>query len=76
MVLLKRLMWPRKGDEVTIYQNEKLLIEGYVIHSNDSEVTIMGHSSEAVTLTSKQLAAGIANGSLVIKKKTGRLTDK
>ena len=73
MVLLKRLMWPRKSDEVTIHENGKLLIDGHVIYADANSITVMGRNSVTVTLTSKQLSDGIDNGTLVVKKKTGPL---
>lgn len=73
MVLLKRLMWPRKGEEVAIFQNGKLFIEGHVIHSDDSSITVLGRHSETAVVTSRELSEGIDNGSLVVKKKTGPL---
>lgn len=73
MVLLKRMMWPRKNDEVTIVKDGKLFIEGHVIHADDNSITVLGRNSVTAILTSKELHQGIEDGSLVIKKKTGPL---
>ena len=75
-MLLKRLMWPRKGDEVTIYQNGKLLIDGHVIHADDHSITVLGRDSVTASLNAADLSAGIDDGSLVVKKKTGPLVSK
>ena len=45
MVLLKRVMWPRKGEELAIYENGVLLIDGHVIHADDRSITILGRNS-------------------------------
>lgn len=76
MVLLKRVMWPHKGDELAIYENGVLLIEGHVIHADDKSITVLGRNSATATLTTQKLSTGIDNGSLVIKKKTGALNGK
>lgn len=75
MVLLKRLMWPRKSDEVSIYRNGELVIDGHVIHSDDNSITVLGRNSVTVSMTAKELSAGIDDGSLTVKKKTGPLNN-
>jgi hypothetical protein len=76
MVLLKRLMWPRKGDEVQIYKSGEMLIEGHVIHGDDRSITILGRNSATLTLNTAELSRGIDDGSIVVKKKTGPLPSK
>ncbi len=76
MVLLKRVMWPRKGEELAIYENGVLLIDGHVIHADDRSITVLGRNSQTVTVTSQKLSTGIDNGSLVVKKKTGPLSSR
>lgn len=71
MTLLKRIMWPRAGEEVTILQNGKVFVEGHVIYSGDDSITILGRDAITATVTSKELSDGIDDGSLVVKKKTG-----
>ncbi|MEO8611822.1 MAG: hypothetical protein ABI690_28240 [Chloroflexota bacterium] len=69
MTLLKRIMWPRAGEEVAILQNGKLFVEGHVIYSGDDSITVMGRNAVTATVTSKELSAGIDDGSIVVKKK-------
>lgn len=75
-MLLKRLMWPRKGDEITVYKNGSLLIDGHVIHADERSITVLGRDSVTVNLNAAELSAGIDDGSLVVKKKTGPLVSK
>lgn len=74
MTLMKRLMWPRQGDEVTIYQNGKLAVEGHVIYAADDNITVMGRNAVTASFKPSALAAGIEDGSIVVKKKTGPLS--
>ena len=76
MVLLKRMMWPHKGDEVTIFKKGELLIDGHVIHTDDRSITVLGRDSATMVLSTTDLSAGIDDGSLVVKKKTGPLNGK
>jgi hypothetical protein len=69
MTLLKRIMWPRAGEEVTILQNGKVFVEGHVIYSGDDSITILGRDAITATVTSKELSDGIDDGSIVVKKK-------
>lgn len=73
MTLMKRLMWPRRGDEVTIYENGKLRVEGHVIYAADDNITVMGRNAVTASFRPSILAAGIEDGSIVVKKKTGPL---
>ena len=65
MTLLKRIMWPRAGEEVTILQNGKVFVEGHVIYSGDDSITILVHATpasrkdgRACSLNYRQRAAG------------------
>jgi hypothetical protein len=68
-MLLKRLMWPKKDDQVAIYQNGKLVAEGHVILSNEREITVFGKNASAVNFTASELSRGIDDGSIVVKKR-------
>ena len=69
MTLLKRIMWPHAGEEVTILQNGKIFVEGHVSYSGNDSITILGRDGITATVTSKELSDGIDDGSLVVKKK-------
>ncbi len=69
MTLMKRLMWPRRGEEVTIFQKGKLFVEGHVSYSGDDSITILGRDGVTATIDPQALTDGIENGSIVVKKK-------
>jgi hypothetical protein len=69
MTLLQRIMWPRQGEEVAIYRQGELLIEGHVTHSGDDGVIVLGREAETRTFERQALLQGITNGTLVVKKK-------
>jgi hypothetical protein len=76
MVLLKRVMWPHKGEELAIYENGALLIDGHVIHMDDKSITVLGRNSQTVVVPAQKLSDGIDNGSMTVKKKTGPLSSR
>lgn len=76
MTLTKRLMWPRRGEEVVIYQDGKLFVEGHVIYAGDDNITIVGRDSVTATVNPDALSEGIQKGTIVVKKKTGPLTGR
>jgi hypothetical protein len=73
MVLLKRIMWPKQGEEVSIIRHGRLFVEGHVIYSGADSITILGRDSITAVVTTKELSDGIEDGSIVVKKKTGPL---
>jgi hypothetical protein len=73
MSLMKRMMWPKHGDEVTIVRNGRELVTGHVIYTGDDSITVFSREATTVTLKNEELSRGIDDGSIVVKKKTGRL---
>jgi hypothetical protein len=73
MSLMKRMMWPKHGDEVTIVRNGRELVSGHVIYTGDDSITVFSRDAKTVTLRNDELSQGIDDGSIVVKKKTGRL---
>jgi hypothetical protein len=69
MVLMKRILWPKRGEEVAIYQNGNLVIEGHVTYSDMESITILGNDAVTGTINGKDLSDGIDDGSIVVKKK-------
>lgn len=69
MTLLKRIMWPRVGEDVTIYRDGAVIAEGHVIYSGADVVTILGSKAITVTLNVRELQQGIDTRAVVVKKK-------
>lgn len=68
MVLLKRIMWPHKGENIAVYRNNKVLMEGYVIYSGEDVVSILGKNGYASSINSHELLMGIENRTITVKK--------
>lgn len=66
--LLKRIMWPRKGEQITIFQNGRLIVEGLVILSTDASVSVLDQDGYVTELDSAELTRGIEDRSIVVKK--------
>jgi hypothetical protein len=69
MVLMKRILWPKQGEEVAIYQRGNLVIEGHVLYSGTDSVTILGTDAVTGSIDGKALSDGIDDGTITIKKK-------
>lgn len=69
MTLMKRLMWPRRGEEVTIFQHGKLFVDGHVSYSGEDSITVLGRDGVTATIDAQALSEGIEDGSIVVKKK-------
>lgn len=70
MSLLRRLQWgmmPRPGENVAIYQHERLIASGVVIASDAKTVTIAGGSG-LVDLDTAELRRGLNDGSIIVKR--------
>jgi hypothetical protein len=69
MTLLKRIMWPNKGEEIEVYRNGTLLVEGHVTHADDSVISIMGQKLNMYNISAAELLRGIEDRTIVVKKK-------
>ncbi len=67
MSLLKRIMWPRLGEQVAIYQRGELIVEGHVTYAGEDSITVLGREVTA-TVTTETLREGIDDGSIIVKK--------
>ena len=66
--ILKRLMWPRKGEQITLFQNGRLIVEGIVINSTDASVSVLDKEGYVTELDSEELKRGIEDRTIVVKK--------
>jgi hypothetical protein len=66
--ILKRLMWPRKGEQITLFQNGRQVVEGIVIHSSDNAVSVLDKDGYVTELDGEELRRGIEDRSVVVKK--------
>jgi hypothetical protein len=73
--LLKRIMWPRKGEQISLFQNGRLLVEGLVILSTDASVSVLDKEGYVTELDSAELTRGIEDRSVVVKK-VGKATQQ
>lgn len=69
MTLMKRIMWPKRGEEVTIFRDGEIIAEGHVIYSGMDSVTILNREAISRTISGKELSEGIDTGRIVVKKK-------
>lgn len=69
MALTRRIMWPRVGEDVVIFQYGRLVVEGHVTHSDNDEVRILDQEAETVVLDAAELTRGIDTRAIVVKKK-------
>jgi len=70
MSLLRRLQWgmmPRPGENVEVYQHERLIAAGTVIASDAKTITIAG-SDGLVDLDTTELRRGLNDGSIIVKR--------
>lgn len=73
MGLLKRLEWgmmPRPGENVEIYQHQRLVAEGTVITVDAHTVTIAGPGG-LIDLDTTELRRGLNDGSIIVKRHRG-----
>ncbi len=66
--ILKRLMWPRKGEQITLFQNGHMVVEGIVIHSSDNAVSVLDKDGYVTELDGDELRRGIEERTIVVKK--------
>lgn len=69
MTLLRRLMWPKMGEEIAVYKDGALIAEGEVTYMDERSVSILGPRSDIFKLDCSELLRGIENRSIVVKKK-------
>lgn len=69
MSLQQRLMWPRVGEEISVYKHGKINVEGIVTYANDSVISVLKPDMTTVNLDCAELLGGIQNRSIVIQKK-------
>lgn len=69
MALMRRIMWPRVGEDVLIFQYGKLVVEGHVTYSGNDEVRVLDQEAETVVLDAAELTKGIDSRAIVVKKK-------
>jgi len=68
MVLQRRLMWPSKGENITVFQNNRVMMEGYVLYAGDDVISVLGKNGHAASISAQELLRGIENRSIVVKK--------
>jgi hypothetical protein len=68
MTLLKRIMWPHKGETVEIYRDNQVFMRGYVLYSGHDVVSVLGKNGHASSINSQELLRGIENRSITVKK--------
>jgi hypothetical protein len=66
--ILKRLMWPRKGEQITLFQNGRMVVEGIVILSSDNAVSVLDKEGYVTELDADELRRGIEDRTIVVKK--------
>jgi len=66
--ILRRLMWPRKGEQISLFQNGRMVVEGIVLHSSDTSVSVLDKDGYVTELDSIELKRGIEDRSIVVKK--------
>lgn len=66
--ILKRLMWPRKGEQITLFQNGRMVVEGTVLQSTDNTVSVLDKAGYVTELDGEELRRGIEDRSIVVKK--------
>lgn len=67
--ILKRTMYPKKGEEVAVYKSGKLVAEGLVVYADNEQVSIVGDKIRAAVFSAEELLKGIEDRSIVVKKK-------
>ncbi len=71
MALMKRILWPKRGEVVTILQNGRVLGEGHVLSSDMESITILGEDASTTVIEGKDLSDGMDDGSIIIRKQHG-----
>lgn len=66
--LQMRLMWPKRGEDVAVYRDGQLIVEGHVTFVDEHTVSIMGERSVIVRLPANELLQGIQERRIVVKK--------
>lgn len=66
---MRRIMWPRLGEDVMIFQYGRLVVEGHVTYSGNDEVRILDQEAETVVLDARELTHGIDSRAITVKKK-------
>ena len=68
---IQRNRMPRPGEEIEVYQHNRLLAAGVVVNIDVETVTI-ADSSGLIDLDTKELRRGINDGSISIKRPSRR----
>mgnify|MGYP001440998916 CR=1 FL=1 len=76
MALMRRIMWPRLGEDVMIFQYGRLVVEGIVTYSGSDEVRILDQDAETVVLDTQELTKGIDARAITVKKKARAAASK
>jgi hypothetical protein len=69
MTLLKRIMWPKKGEEIALYKDGALLVEGEVIYADENTVSVRDKELTISRFDGAELSRGIEDRRIVVKKK-------
>lgn len=71
MSLLRRIEWgmmPRPGENVEIFQHQRLLASGVVVAADAHTVTIAGGGG-LVDLDTTELRRGLNDGTIIVKRR-------
>lgn len=68
-MLLRRMMWPKKGEDIAIYKNGALVAEGKVNNVDEWSVSVITRRFDLFRMDAAELLRGIDDKSIVIKKK-------
>lgn len=69
-MLMRRMMWPKQGEEIAIYKNGALLTEGRVNYVDEWSVSVITPRFDLFRMDAAELMRGIDDKTIVVKKKT------
>lgn len=68
MGLMARVMWPKVGERIEIYDNGKLTAKGIVTFMNESTITIQGENMHITNLRTEDIRQKLESQTMTIKK--------
>jgi len=72
-LLQRRLMMPKMDEEIAIYRHGALILKGQVIYVDNESISVRDEKLETYRVDLEELAKGMDDRSIVIKKKTQQL---
>lgn len=69
MGLMARMMWPKVGERIEVYERGKLLTAGLVTYISEASVTVQNAQMNITNLNVQTLADGLSDQSITIKKR-------